>query len=121
MKHFAASAFAVIAAISVALPAVAQQQNDIPRKPGESALEYAQRINACDGGEVVAASFINNQTQLSVECRPLAAQNTNGMEGGLGGTGALIGGATTLLVFALGGGGSTGTTTTTTSTGTVAE
>lgn len=113
MKHFAASAFAAIASVSLALPAVAQQQLDIPRQPGETAFEYAQRVDACGGGELLAAYYVNNQTGLRVECRQLAAQNTNGMEGGLG-SGALVGGGALMLLFALGGGGSSGTTTTTT-------
>ncbi|MGR3316590.1 hypothetical protein [Roseovarius indicus] len=110
-----AMTFAVSAGLLVAAPLSAQVNTGVPRQPGETAMQYAQRINACNGAEILSADFSQNQTRLSVRCPQGAAVNTDGMSGGLT-AGAAAAAAGVLIVFGLSGGSSTGSTTFTTGT-----
>ena len=119
-----AMTFAVSAGLLIAAPLSAQVNTGVPRQPGETAIQYAQRINACNGAEISWASFNADQTRLSVRCPPgstadtgsSTTSGTSGMSGGLTGIGAAAGAAAVLVVFGLSGGSSTGTTTGTVST-----
>ncbi|NHM20235.1 hypothetical protein [Tritonibacter mobilis] len=103
-----------------ALPVAAQQLNAEQMLPGETWLEFAKRMDACDGAEVLDAELkmVGGGSNLEVLCSQGAvADATNGMSGGLGAA-AAIGGGALLLVFALGGGGSDGPSSTSSTPGT---
>lgn len=106
-----AMTFAISASALMASPLSAQVNTGVPRQPGETAMQYAQRINACNGAEILSATFSENQTRLSVRCPQGTAFNTDGMTGGLAAVGAAAGAV--LVVFGLSGGSSTGSTTST--------
>jgi hypothetical protein len=107
MKRFAVSAFAICAGIATSLPAVAQQ--GAAPLPGETAMEMAVRVNACDDAGIVGAQFIEGGNTLQVQC----GSGVSGMEGGLGATGAAAAAGLVLVAVALGGDSSSGTTGTT--------
>ena len=97
-----------------ALPIAAQQVNPDQLLPGETWLEFAQRMDLCDGSDVLDAELkmVGGGSNLEVLCSQGAVvETTNGMSGGLGAA-AAVGGGALLLVFALGGGGSDGPSTT---------
>ncbi|RBI67861.1 hypothetical protein DQW77_17240 [Roseovarius sp. TE539] len=107
MKCFAKPLAGLIMGAALSLPAVAQQSFDQAPLPGETALEYATRVDACDGAVVQDAEFIANQTRIRVSCpRSAAADTADGMTGGLGGGAVAIVGGLLVAVFALSGGSS---------------
>lgn len=105
------STFAVTAALLMAVPATAQVSTGLPPVAGETALQYAQRINACDGAGVVDATFTQNRTRLSVQCPQATATGNNGMSGGLGTAIALGAGIVLIVAGAAGDSSSTVSTT----------
>ena len=108
MKTIISSATAFAFSCALLLPASAQQVIETQVQAGETALQFAQRVNACEGAEILDAAFTAGGTNLTVQCGPQAATTeTNGMSGGLG-TAAAIGGGVVVLALALGGGGSDG-------------
>lgn len=121
MKRFATAVAAMSMSLALAGGAAAQQAGATPLQPGETAMEFAQRIDACNGAEIVSAAFNEARTEVRVQCLQSAAadgsaagQATAGMSGGLGTTGTIaIGIAVAVgLAAAAGGGGSSSTTTT---------
>jgi len=120
MKSIATIVSAV--SMSVALVGGAAAQATQPLQPGETAMEFAQRIDACKGAEIVGAAFNDARTEVRVQCsQTAAAEGTTGaagavagMSGGLGTLGTVTIGiaAAAGLAAALGGGGSSSTTTT---------
>lgn len=106
------STFAIAASVLMAVPATAQVNTGVPPVAGETALQYAQRINACGGAGVESATFTQNRTRLSVRC-PQQGANTsnNGMSGGLGTAIALGAGMVLIIAGAAGDSSSTVTTT----------
>jgi len=111
MKKLAGSILGFVAATVLAFPSAAQQALDEAPLSGETALEYATRVDACDGAPVQEAEFLANQTRLRVSCpRSGAADTANGMTGGLGGGTIAVVGGLLVAVFALSGGGSSGAT-----------
>lgn len=105
MKTYILSATAVAFSLALIMPASAQQVVQAQVQAGETALEFAQRVNACGGADILDAAFIDAGSALEVQCSPLAATaETAGMTGGLG-TAAAIGGGVVVLALALGGGG----------------
>ncbi len=114
MKAIANTLMAVVMGAAMPLAAVAQQQVSTPPLEGETALQYAQRINACNGASVIGADFTSGGTMLQVQC-PAAgtASNTSGLSGGLGG--AVASAAVVVALFSLAGGSSTYSSTTSTS------
>lgn len=121
MKRIVTMVSAISMSVALAGGAVAQAGNT-PLQPGETAMEFAQRIDACNGAEIINAAFNDARTEVRVQC-PRAAgadgsaagQATAGMTGGLGTTGAIaigIAAAAGLAAAASGGGGSSSTTTT---------
>ncbi|MAU53449.1 MAG: hypothetical protein CMN17_14025 [Roseovarius sp.] len=109
MKKFGTFIFAAIIGASSIMPAMAQ--NGATRIGNESALEMANRINACNGAGVVSAQFTDGGTLLEVTCRNAAAGD---LSGGLGTAGAVALGTVVVAVIAAAasGGGSSSTTTT---------
>jgi hypothetical protein len=78
MKKITLSAVALVTGLATALPAVAQDQ--LVRQGDETAMEMAQRVDACDGAAISDAEFFDNgTTRLRVQCAAVA-----GMTGGLG-------------------------------------
>jgi len=122
MKTIGRMAFVAAACAGLAQPAMAQQQVTTPVQPGETALEFAQRIDACSGGEIVSAEFLQGRTLMQATCRQPAgidtaqagqgAQGAQGMAGGLGAGAAAAG--LGVAMFALAAGDDSTTTTTTT-------
>ena len=114
MKAIANTLMAVVMGAAMPLAAAAQQQVSTPPVAGETALQYAQRINACNGASVIGADFTSGGTMLQVQC-PAAgnATNTSGLSGGLGG--ALASTAVVVALFSLAGGSSSYSSTTSTS------
>lgn len=108
MKSFAKPILGIVLSATLSLPAVAQSNDNPPVRPGETALEYATRIDACGGGVVQDAEFLANQTQIRVSCPQVAAttEGADGMTGGLGGGVIAIAGGLLIAVLAVGGGGS---------------
>jgi len=98
--------------------AAAQRAGTTPLQPGETAMEFAERINACNDAEIVSAAFNEARTEVRVQCPQVAGsgQATAGMTGGLGTTGAMAIGIAVAAGLAAaagsGGGGSSSTTTT---------
>lgn len=115
MKRISNTLLAAVACVAMPLAAVAQQQVTTPPLPGETALDYAQRIDACNGATVLGADFIDGGTLLQVQCPAAGATtDTAGMSGGLGAAAASA--AIVIALFALAGGSSTYSTTSTTGT-----
>lgn len=85
MKKITVSAMAMIIALGSALPGIAQQTET--RLEGETAMQMATRVGACDRARITDAEFVNGGTALSVTCSPRVAANNTG--GGLG-TGGLL-------------------------------
>jgi len=115
MKKFASLALATLTAAAFALPSVAQEATQTittPVQPGETALQFAQRVGACGSGGVSTAAFVplNGGTGLQVQCLRVAGSD---LSGGLGGGAAAAGAALVLALFALADDGSTTTTTST--------
>lgn len=76
--------------------------------PGETALQFAQRVDACGGAGINSAAFNEDRTEVRVRCAQVAG-GTDGMTGGLGTTGGVIVavlGAAAVAAAASGGGGS---------------
>ena len=120
MKKTSPSILALVAALGLAIPTAgqAQQQTSTQPLPGETSREFAVRIDACDGSEILSSRFVGGQDRqnvLRVRCRGGAAMaDTSGMAGGLG-AGAIAGIAVTVVAIAIaassGGGSSTPSTT----------
>lgn len=108
MKHFAKPILGMVLSATMSLPAVAQQSDNPALLPGETALEYATRIDACGGAIVQGAEFLADRTQIRVSCPQSAATTggADGMAGGLGAGGIAIIGGLLVAVLAIGGGGS---------------
>ncbi|WP_354544569.1 hypothetical protein [Roseovarius sp. MBR-78] len=66
MKKFIASTLALVAAFSVAAPTFAQQAYE--RLEGESAMQMASRIGACDSAGIRTARFSDAGGLLKVGC-----------------------------------------------------
>jgi hypothetical protein len=126
MTKFGTLLLASAVAAASALPAVSQQAFE--RLAGESAIDMAKRIGACQGGSGVgSANFENNGALLRVTCAggafaPAAGAGGAvapgvgagaGLAGGLG-AGAIAAGAVAVagIAAAASGGGSSSTTTT---------
>lgn len=115
MKTTFASSLALVACLSMAVPAGAQSPRQITTQPnpGETATAFAERINACGGSNIVSAAFVNDvndAVDLRVRCPAAAAGNTSGMAGGLGAAGvAAIAGGVALVAFAIGSSGGSST------------
>ena len=105
------STFAIAASVLLAVPATAQVNTGVPPVAGETALQYAQRINACGGASVESATFTQNRTRLSVRCPQTTTTSNNGMSGGLGTAIALGAGMVLIIAGAAGDSSSTVTTT----------
>jgi len=112
------STLALIASLALALPAGAQTivETRPGPQPGETAMEYAERIGACyDGEGILSARFIDPSeyddavAQVNVRCQK-AGVVADGMSGGLG-IGAIAAGAAVVAIIAVaasnGGGSST--------------
>lgn len=80
-----------IAAVT-ALPVFAQQAT--ARMANETALEMAQRIDACEGSGVADADFVQEGTRLRVTC-------VDGVSGGLGTGGAIALGVGVVALIAI--------------------
>ena len=109
MNKLSRIALSLCAVAALSLPALAQTVSNAPVLPGETALEYAERINACNGAEVLSAEFEANEantTRLLVRC-------AKSLSGGLG---AAAAGVPLLLILALAGDSSSSTTTSTSGT-----
>lgn len=106
MKKFGTIIFAAIIGASSIFPVAADAAE---RLPGETALEMANRINACNGAGVLGAQFTDGGSLLEVTCRGGAA-----LSGGLGTAGAVALGVVVVAVIAAAasGGGSSSTTST---------
>jgi len=106
MNAIANTLLAAVVGVTMPLAAVAQQQVSTPPIEGETAVQYAQRINACNGANILGADFTQGGTMLQVQC-PAAgtAGNTAGLSGGLGGAVASV--AVVVALFSLAGGSST--------------
>ncbi|GAB4287484.1 MAG: hypothetical protein Kow0058_07140 [Roseovarius sp.] len=117
MKKPLAMLMAIATAAALPLAATAQQVASAPPNPGESALDYAKRVDACNGRNVLEASFIDNGTRLQVRCAGAVAAagagagGTQGLSGGLG-LGLAAGGVAFLAIAAAAGEDNTTTTTT---------
>jgi len=111
MKAIANTLLAAAIGVTMPLAAMAQQQVSTPPLEGETALQYAQRINACNGDSILGADFTSGGTMLQVQC-PAAggASNTAGLSGGLGGAVASV--AVVVALFSLAGGSSSYSTST---------
>lgn len=98
---------AAITAVT-ALPVLAQQS--AARVGNETALQMAQRIDACEGTSVSAAAFEQSGDVLRVSC---VRGGANGIEGSLSaGSGVALGlGAVAIIAVAAGGSSSSTTTT----------
>lgn len=118
MKALKTSLLALIIGASFGLPATAQQKVADQPEASETALEFARRVNACDGSEVLSAKYMDGRESLHVRCSQGAAAELSGMSGGLGTGGALaLGGGALIAIIALASGGSSsGSTTSTTGT-----
>lgn len=96
-----------------ALPVSAQEVNANDVRPGETWLEFATRMDACDGQEVLSADLISvggSEHKLDVTCSTgIVDGATNGMTGGLAGA-APIAGVMLLVAGLAASGGSTPTT-----------
>jgi|SRR6056297_3385386 len=112
MKSLAKPVIGLVMCAAMSLPAVAQQTPDEALLPGESALEYATRIDACNGAVVQDAEFLANQSQIRVSCpqRAASADGANGMAGGLGSGAIAIAGGLLVAVLAVSAGGSSSST-----------
>lgn len=99
-----------------ALPVTAQQLNANDVRPGETWLEFAKRMDACKGQEVLGAELVlvgGSEYKLDITCSTgIVAGGTNGMTGGLAGA-APIAGVMILVAGLAASGGSDGPTTTT--------
>ncbi|MBZ0122825.1 MAG: hypothetical protein K8F31_02965 [Roseovarius sp.] len=103
MKRFANTVLAAVTGVAMPLAAAAQQQVSTPPLPGETALQYAQRINACNGASILGADFTEGGTMLQVQCPATGTTgDTSGMSGGLGGAVASV--AVVIALFSLAGG-----------------
>ena len=107
MKSFAKPILGIVMSATLSLPAVAQQGSNAALLPGETAFEYATRVDACDGAAVQDAEFLANRTQIRVACprRAAATDGADGMAGGLGGGAIAIAGGLLVAVLAISGGG----------------
>jgi len=105
MKSIAASTLAFAAALTAALPSVAQQS--AARQGNETAMGMAARIGVCDGAGIESARFDETESTLRVIC----AGEAVGMEGGLGAGGAIVAvlAIVAIVAAASGGGGSSST------------
>ena len=116
MKAIANTLMAVVMGAAMPLAAAAQQHVSTPPFAGETALQSAQRINACNRSSVIGAEFTSGGTMLQVKCAADGnATNTSGLSGGLGG--ALASTAFVVALFSLAGGSGSYSTTSTTGTG----
>ena len=113
MKKPFPSILALVATLGLAIPTggQAQQQTTTQPFPGETARQFSARIDACDGGSIQSARFVDGRNVLRVRCEVGAGTDTaNGMAGGLG-AGAVAGIAATVIAIAVvagsGGGSST--------------
>lgn len=97
MKKISFPAIAVAIGLAGATPAVAQDQ--LLRQGNETAMQMAQRVDACDGAAISDAEFVEDGgTVLRVECGSgaVAMDGAFGLAGGLGGNAPLIGSAAVL-------------------------
>ena len=115
MKQFQVLISATAIVVLTALPVLAQFATT--RIGGETALQMAKRVDACDGSRIVDASFVENDTQSISKYNSavqLRVTCVDGMAGGLG-AGAVAGIAATVIAIAIvassGGGSSTPSTT----------
>ncbi|MCA1775762.1 MAG: hypothetical protein LC676_09195 [Loktanella sp.] len=125
MKNISPSILALVAAIGLAIPTAGQTQQQTTTQPfpGETAQQFATRIDACNGGRIQSARFDDGRSLLGVRCDVGAGMDTAngitgepsagpvaGMSGGLG-AGAVAGIAATAIAIAVvagsGGGSST--------------
>ena len=115
MHKFSTSVLSLCACVALSVPALAQTTSSVPVLAGETALQYAQRIDACNGQEVLSAEFgAGILGSMVVSCRPKAANanlQNRGLTGGLGAVG--IAGLPLIVLVALVGDSSTSTTSTT--------
>lgn len=117
MKSFANTMLAAVVGLSMPIAAVAQQQVTTPPLAGETALAYAQRINACGGAAIAGAEFFNGGSLLRVQCLGGGGTtDTGGLSGGLGG--ALAAGGLVVALFAIAGSEGSGVFSTTSTPGT---
>lgn len=105
MKMTSSTAVALIASLALVAPIGAQAQKYTSNQPmdGETGMEYAIRINACDGGAIKTARFADDGKRLLVRCESGTTGSfvpTAGMAGGLGAGGIIAGVAAVGLIAA---------------------
>jgi len=69
MKKTSPSILAFVAALDLAIPTAgqAQQQTSTQPFPGETSREFAIRIEACDGREILSSRFLDNDIVILEE------------------------------------------------------
>jgi hypothetical protein len=127
MRNIAIAVSALSMSIALTGAANAQQGANPPLQPGETAMEFAQRIDACNGAEIVSAALNASRTEVRVQCPQAAGSGASaagqtaagqtaagaaaGMTGGLGTAGTVAIGATAVAGIAVALSGSSSSTT----------
>jgi hypothetical protein len=96
MKRFTTYATTLAAGLALGAPAFAQQTFE--RLDGESAMQMASRIGACDDAGIASARFTDAENILRVSC--VGAVGGPDLSGGLG-TGAAVAGGVVLAAVAV--------------------
>ncbi|QFT92801.1 hypothetical protein FIU86_08090 [Roseovarius sp. THAF9] len=108
MKKFLATTCAVAFGALVPIQATAQVapvENGPPLAAGESATEYAVRVNACGGAELLSATFAQGGSLVQARC----ASAGMGIGASPAAAAAAAAGAGALLIIAIDGSSSTTT------------
>jgi len=104
MKKFQVLISATAIVVLTAVPVLAQFATD--RIGNETALQMAERVDACDGSKIVDASFVENDTQSITMTKynpevQLRVTCVAGMAGGLGSGGAIALGIGAIALIAV--------------------
>ncbi|MCR9146340.1 MAG: hypothetical protein NXH74_03980 [Rhodobacteraceae bacterium] len=100
MKFLKATTFAIAASLVAAVPAVAQQSGPA-LQAGETAVAYAQRVNACGGAGIIGAAFAQGQQLVQVRCVGAAAGAGAGTGMAMGAPGAAAAAGAAVVVVAV--------------------